>query len=50
MVPLGLVVLSIDLPFARRLKRKLTVGAGRHLKARWPKLAGKMGFTTPGVH
>ena len=47
MVPLGLVILSIDVPIARRLKRRLAVRLGRWLIPRWPRLAAKLGFTVP---
>jgi len=34
MVPLGLLVLSFDLPAARRLRRRITVWWGRRQRAR----------------
>jgi len=36
MLPLGLVVLSFDLPAARRGRRRMTVLVGRPVKKRWP--------------
>ncbi|WP_246105133.1 hypothetical protein [Rhodoligotrophos appendicifer] len=36
MIPLGLVVLSFDLPMVRRGRRRLTVRLGRRFKKRWP--------------
>jgi len=45
MIPLGLTVLSIDIPIVRRWRRKMTVRLGVWLKAKYPKLAKKLGFT-----
>ena len=45
MVPLGLVILAIDVPIARRIKRRLEVALGRWLKQRSPKWARRLGFT-----
>jgi hypothetical protein len=45
MIPLGLLVLSIDFPPVRRFRRYLTVRLGDWFKARWPGLAQKMGMT-----
>ena len=45
MIPLGLVVLSIDIPVIRRLRRKGTVSVGFWLKSRYPRLARSLGFT-----
>ncbi|MFO1183782.1 MAG: hypothetical protein U1E56_03215 [Bauldia sp.] len=59
MLPLGLVVLSVDFPFVRRWRRQQTVNFGRRwgptlsrwrdaLGRRWPKLFGRgEGGTTP---
>ena len=44
MIPLGLVILSIDLPFVRRWRRRITVRFGGWLKRRYPSLAAKLGF------
>lgn len=44
MIPLGLMVLSIDIPSVRRWRRKTTVRTGIWLKAHYPKLAKKLGF------
>lgn len=45
MVPLGLIVLAIDIPIARRLKRRLEVRLGRWLVKRSPKWARRLGFS-----
>jgi hypothetical protein len=47
MVPLGLVVLSIDIPMVRRFRRNLTVKLGHWLQKRWPSLAKKFGYGQP---
>ncbi len=44
MLPLGLVVLSIDFAGVRRLRRKATVRLGRWMLRRWPNLARRVGF------
>ncbi len=44
MVPLGLMVLSIDIPTVRRWRRKTTVKLGSWLKKKYPELAVKLGF------
>ena len=44
MIPVGLAVLSIDSPAARRLHRRVTVGLGLWLNRRWPALARKLGY------
>ncbi len=38
MIPIGLLVLSFDLPFIRRGRRRATVSLGRPIKRRWPNL------------
>ena len=38
MIPLGLLVLSIDLPIVRRWRRGLAVRLGRWMKHRYPAL------------
>ena len=43
MLPLGLLILSIDLPPVRRWRRNLTVRFGDWFKERWPGLARRMG-------
>ncbi len=48
MVPLGLIVLSIDSPFVRRWRRKIEVRFGAWLKPRYPRLAGWLGFSANG--
>ena len=45
MVPLGLVVLAVDIPMARRLKRRVDVRLGRWLVRRSPKWARRFGFS-----
>ena len=44
MVPLGLIVLSVDVPFVRRWRRQAAVWIGPRLRARFPWLADKLGF------
>jgi hypothetical protein len=48
MIPLGLIVLSIDSPFVRRWRRKLEVRLGAWLKPRYPRLAALLGFNGNG--
>jgi purine-cytosine permease-like protein len=43
MVPLGLLILSIDFPPVRRFRRAATVRIIDWLAVRWPRLAQKMG-------
>jgi hypothetical protein len=45
MVPLGLLVLAVDFPIARRIKRRLEVWLGRWLIQRSPKWARRFGFS-----
>jgi hypothetical protein len=44
MVPLGLIVLSIDIPAIRRGRRRTVVRVGQWLKRRHPAIAAKLGF------
>ena len=44
MIPLGFLVLSVDLPAVRRWRRKITVRLGAWLKRRYPNFAEKLGF------
>src|SRR5215212_173433 len=44
MIPLGLAVLSIDIPLVRRWRRQLEVRIGQWLKANHPSLAAKLGY------
>jgi len=44
MIPLGLVILSVDIPAVRRHRRRFTVRFGLWLKDRYPNLAGRIGF------
>jgi hypothetical protein len=45
MLPLGLLILSIDFPVVRRWRRKMTVKLVGMLKRRFPRLAAKIGLT-----
>jgi hypothetical protein len=45
MIPLGLVVLSIDIPVVRRWRRQAQVRLGQWLKLHYPSLAEKLGFS-----
>jgi hypothetical protein len=49
MVPLGLIVLSVDSPTVRRFRRNATIKLGHWLHKRWPGLARKLGFGLPRV-
>jgi hypothetical protein len=44
MLPLGLLVLSIDFPRVRRFRRRSTVKVGHWIMIRAPKFAQKIGF------
>ena len=44
MIPLGLLVLSIDIPAVRRWRRQAEVRLGQWLKAHYPALAAKLGY------
>jgi purine-cytosine permease-like protein len=46
MLPLGLVVLSIDFAFIRRFRRRASVQLGRWMLRRWPRIARRIGFGT----
>ena len=45
MLPLGLLILSIDLPPVRRFRRRSEVKVGNMIRQRFPKLAKKIGWT-----
>ena len=45
MLPLGLIILSIDSALIRRFRRKYTVRLGRWLLRRWPNFARRIGYT-----
>ena len=45
MIPLGLLILSIDLPAVRKKRRQWTVKFGRWLSANYPAWAARFGFT-----
>jgi purine-cytosine permease-like protein len=47
MIPLGVVVLSIDFPVVRRFRRNITVKLGYWLHKRWPYLARRFGYGEP---
>ena len=44
MVPLGLIILSVDVPLVRRWRRQAAVWLGPRLRTRFPWLAEKLGF------
>ncbi len=44
MIPLGLLVLSVDFPLVRRWRRRLTVQFGLWLMRRYPRLGRRFGF------
>lgn len=45
MIPLGLLILSIDIPTVRRWRRHAQVRFGQWLKANYPLLAERLGYT-----
>ena len=45
MVPLGLVVLSADVPAVRRWRRQAQVRLGQWLKTHYPSLAERLGYS-----
>jgi purine-cytosine permease-like protein len=45
MIPLGLVVLSIDFPTVRRFRRRSTVRLGLWMTGKYPKLAKSIGYS-----
>jgi hypothetical protein len=46
MLPLGLLILSIDFPPVRRFRRVATVRMVGWLKRKWPRLAQRIGLKT----
>lgn len=46
MVPLGLLILAVDVPMARRVRRRVEIRLGRWLIRRHPKWARRFGFST----
>ncbi len=44
MLPLGLIMLSIDSALIRRFRRKSEIRLGRWLLRRWPNFARRVGF------
>jgi purine-cytosine permease-like protein len=45
MLPLGLIILSVDFPTVRRFRRRCTVKLGLYMAKQWPDVARKIGFT-----
>jgi purine-cytosine permease-like protein len=45
MVPVGLLILSIDFPGVRRFRRNMTVKLGGWFKQKWPSMAARLGMT-----
>ena len=50
MVPLGLIILSVDVPVVRRWRRQASVWIGPWLRSRFPRLADKLGFANSGCN
>ncbi len=48
MIPLGLLVLSVDFPLVRRWRRRWTVAAGSWLMRNYPALGKRFGFNGTG--
>jgi len=48
MVPLGLIILSIDSARVRRWRRQIEVRHGAWLKQRYPRIAGWLGLSSNG--
>jgi hypothetical protein len=46
MLPLGLLILAVDIPMARRIRRRIEVRFGRWLIGKSPKWARRFGFST----
>ena len=44
MVPLGLIILSVDIPVVRRWRRQASVWIGPRLRSRFPWVASQLGF------
>jgi hypothetical protein len=44
MLPLGLLILAVDVPIARRMRRRIEVRFGRWLIRKSPKWARRFGF------
>jgi hypothetical protein len=45
MIPLGLLVLSIDIPAVRKWRRLAQVRLGHWLRANYPSLAARLGYS-----
>lgn len=48
MVPLGLLILSVDSSIVRRWRRRMEVKHGGWLKKRYPRIAGLLGLANNG--
>jgi purine-cytosine permease-like protein len=48
MVPLGLLILAVDIPMARRFRRRIEIRFGRWLVRKSPKWASRFGFSAGG--
>ena len=48
MIPVGLAILSVDIPAVRRWRRQFTVRFGLWLKERFPSFAEKVGYSNGG--
>jgi hypothetical protein len=46
MIPLGLIVLSIDIPAVRKWRRTAQVRLGHWLRANYPSLAARLGYSS----
>ncbi len=44
MIPLGIAILAVDMPWVRRLYRRLTVRLGAILHRHWPRAARAFGY------
>jgi purine-cytosine permease-like protein len=44
MIPVGLIILSVDFSWVRRRRRMFTVWLGGKLYKRWPRLARSLGY------
>ncbi len=47
MIPLGVIILSVDLSPVRRFRRNFTVRSGAWLHRHWPKFARRVGYGEP---
>jgi len=44
MIPVGLIILSVDFSWVRRKRRMVSVWLGVRLSKRWPRLARALGY------